>query len=145
MCSDLEFEAKKVKTTSGNKTAAEHYSGHELAQTNVKNFLKSSISQMLKLKLLQTFHDDDLFITPWFTLAHILCSTSVENFKEVKKAPKSRNIKFYAREDIHGCLQTSVGDTGQYKTIKLLLLHGQSKQNLNEFLKRIAAMQRQGH
>ena len=47
---------------------------------------------MLKLKLLQTCHDNDSFIAYWFTLIHIVQSTSVERFEEVKRAFKGRNI-----------------------------------------------------
>ena len=55
---------------------------------------------MLKLKLLQTCHDSNSFIVDWFTLIHIVRSTSVERFEEVKRTFKGRNIKNYPGEDV---------------------------------------------
>ena len=87
--------------TIGNQISWKHYNGYERAnQRDAITFLTNSITPMLKLKLLQTCHDSNSFIAYWFTLIHIIRSTSVEYFKEVKRAFKRRNIKNYPGEDV---------------------------------------------
>ena len=64
---------KKKGVTFGNQISSEHYDGYERAnQRDAITFLTNSITPMLKLKLLQTCHDDDSFIAYWFTLIHII-------------------------------------------------------------------------
>ena len=60
----------------------------------------TTFGPMLKLQLLQTCQDNDSFIAYWFTLIHILPSTSVKQFEEIKKMFKERNIKNYLGEEV---------------------------------------------
>ena len=92
---------KKKGVANGNKMSTKLYDCYERAsQRDGIMFLTNLIIPMLKLKLLQTCHDSVSFIAYWFTLIHIVRSTSVERFEEVKKTFKGRNIKKYQGEDV---------------------------------------------
>ena len=101
MINNYKLRNKKKGTRDSNELATKPYNSYEQAnQRDAIKFLTNLITPMLKLKLLQTCEDDDSLIAYWFTLIHIISSTSVKQFEEIKNTFKGRNIKNYPGEDV---------------------------------------------